>query len=181
MNVIVVAYNDTDSSARALDRAAELAGFYDAKLVVTSVVPVLVGSERPPANGPELEHAQAKLRELGLEAELVEAVGEISEAIVEVAESRGADLIVRRYAGAEPGRATSRPLGERGRAADGALRRPHRPLSASETGAELEASQNSPTVLPRASTSMSNAAGAFPSPGMVIMSPQSATIHPAPV
>ena len=94
MNTIVVAYNDTDSSARALDRAAELAGFYDAKLVVTSIVPVLVGGERRPAAGPELEHARAKLRELGLEAELVEAVGEISEAIVEVAESRGADLIV---------------------------------------------------------------------------------------
>lgn len=94
MNTIVVAYNDTDSSARALDRAAELAGFYDAKLVVTSVVPVLVGGEQPPPTGPELEHAQAKLRELGLEAELVEAVGEISEAIIQVAERRGADLIV---------------------------------------------------------------------------------------
>jgi nucleotide-binding universal stress UspA family protein len=94
MNTIVVAYNDTDSSARALDRAAELAGFYGAKLVVTSVVPVLVGGERPPATGPELEHAQRNLRELGLEAELVEAVGEIAEAIVEVAERSSADLIV---------------------------------------------------------------------------------------
>lgn len=94
MNTIVVAYNDTDSSDRALDRAAELAGFYGAKIIVTSVVPVLVGGERSSDPGPELEQAEAKLRELGLEAELVQAVGEISEAIIEVAESRRADLIV---------------------------------------------------------------------------------------
>jgi len=94
MKTIVVAYNDTDSSNRALDRAAELAGLYEAKLVVTSVVPVLVGTERSPEPGSELRQAQAKLSDLGLQAELVEAVGEISEAIIEVAESRQADLIV---------------------------------------------------------------------------------------
>jgi len=94
MKTIVLAYNDTDSSNSALERAAELAGFYGAKLVVTSVVPVLVGAERMPAPGPELEKAKAKLGDLGVETELVEAVGEIGEAIIEVAESRGADLIV---------------------------------------------------------------------------------------
>jgi len=94
MKTIVLAYNDTEGSNRALDRAAELAGFYGAELVVTSVVPVLVGAERVPEPGPELEKAGARLRERGLEAELVEAVGEIGEAIVEVARSRDADLIV---------------------------------------------------------------------------------------
>ena len=94
MKTIVLAYNDTDSSNSALERAAELAGFYGAKLVVTSVVPVLVGAERVSAPGPELEKAEAKLGDLGVETELVEAVGEIGEAIIEVAESRGADLIV---------------------------------------------------------------------------------------
>lgn len=94
MRTIVVAYNDTDGSNRALDRAAELAGFYGAQLVVTSVVPVLVGAERVPDPGPELEKAASRLGELGLDAELVEAVGEIGEAIVEVADSRGADLVV---------------------------------------------------------------------------------------
>ena len=94
MNTIVVAYNDTDTSNRALERAAELAGLYGAKVVVTSVVPVLVGAERVPDPGPELQKAGAKLRDFGLEAELLEAVGEIGEAIVEVAESRDADLIV---------------------------------------------------------------------------------------
>lgn len=94
MKTIVVAYNDTEGSNRALERAAELAGFYGAAIVVTSVVPVLVGADRSPEAGPELEKAAARLRELGHDAELVEAVGEIGEAIVEVAESRGADLIV---------------------------------------------------------------------------------------
>ena len=94
MNTILVAYNDTNDSDRALQRAAELAKFYEAKVVVTSVVPVLVGSELPDGPGPELALAGSKLRELGIEAELVEAAGEIAEAIVEVAESCGADLIV---------------------------------------------------------------------------------------
>jgi nucleotide-binding universal stress UspA family protein len=94
MNTILVAYNDTNDSDRALERAAELAKFYDAKVVVTSVVPVLVGSDLPSEPGPELTLARSKLRELGIEAELVEAAGEIAEAIIEVAESRGADLIV---------------------------------------------------------------------------------------
>jgi nucleotide-binding universal stress UspA family protein len=94
MRTIVVAYNDTSDSDRALERAAELAHFYDAKVVVTSVVPVLVGGATPDKAGPELEHAGAILRKRGIDAELVEAVGDIAEAIVEVADSRGADLIV---------------------------------------------------------------------------------------
>jgi nucleotide-binding universal stress UspA family protein len=94
MKTIVLAYNDSDSSNRALDRAAELTRFYDAKIVVTSVVPVLVGAEPSAGPGPELQLAGTRLREQGFEPELVEAVGEISEAIVEVAASRDADLIV---------------------------------------------------------------------------------------
>jgi nucleotide-binding universal stress UspA family protein len=94
MKTIVLAYNDTDTSHRALERAAELAGFYGAQLVVTSVVPVVVGNVPSPHPGEELQRADARLRELGFEPELVEAVGEISEAIIEVAESRAADLIV---------------------------------------------------------------------------------------
>jgi nucleotide-binding universal stress UspA family protein len=93
VNTIVVAYNDTNDSDRALERAAELAGFYGASVVVTSVVPVLVGASSGEP-GPELRQAGELLRARGIEAELVEAVGDIAEAIVEVAESRGADLIV---------------------------------------------------------------------------------------
>jgi nucleotide-binding universal stress UspA family protein len=91
---IVLAYNDTLDSDRALERTAELATFYEADVVVTSVVPVLVGTGQSPDVGPELRLAGARLHELGIEAELVEAGGDVAEAIVEVAESRGADLIV---------------------------------------------------------------------------------------
>jgi nucleotide-binding universal stress UspA family protein len=94
MDTIVLAYNDTNDSDRALERTAELAGFYGAKVVVTSVVPVLVGGDAPTSAGPELQRAGDMLRERGLEAELVEAVGDISEAIVEVSDRVGADLIV---------------------------------------------------------------------------------------
>lgn len=41
--------------------------------------------------------------------------------------------------------------------------------------------QNKPTVSPDSSMSIAKAAGAFPSPGIVIISPHSATIQPAPV
>lgn len=94
MKTIVLAYNDTDGSNAALERASELARFYEAKLVITSVIPVLVGAEKVPETGLELRKAEEKLAGLGLRTELVEAIGEIGEAIVEVAESRGADLIV---------------------------------------------------------------------------------------
>lgn len=90
---ILLAYNDTDSSNRALERAAELAGLYGAKLVVTSVTPVVVGgaSGEP---GPELRKAGELLASRGLEVELVEAIGDIPSAIVEVAERRNVGLIV---------------------------------------------------------------------------------------
>ena len=91
---ILLAYNDTDVSNRALDRAAQLSRLYDAKLVVTSITPVLVGAARDAGPGSELTRADERLKELGIEAELVEAVGEIAEAIVEVAESRNVGLIV---------------------------------------------------------------------------------------
>lgn len=94
MKTIVLAYNDTDASNHALDRAAELSRFYGAKLVVTSIVPVLVGAEPSAEPQDELRHADRLLRERGVEPELVEAVGDIADAIIEVAASREADLIV---------------------------------------------------------------------------------------
>ena len=91
---ILLAYNNTDVSNRALERAAQLAGMYDAKLVVTSVTPVLIGAPTDTDPGPELRRAEERLKEVGIEAELVEAIGEIAEAIVQVAESRNVGLIV---------------------------------------------------------------------------------------
>ncbi len=91
---IVLAYNDTDASNRALERAAQLATLYDAKLVVTSVTPVAVGTAPSMEPGAELQKAAALLREQGVEAELVEAIGDIASAIVEAAETHDAGLIV---------------------------------------------------------------------------------------
>jgi len=91
---ILLAYNDTDVSNRALERAAQLARLYEAKLVVTSVTPVVVGEAPSMEPGPELHKADERLRALGIEAELVEAIGDIASAVVEVAEKHGAGLIV---------------------------------------------------------------------------------------
>jgi nucleotide-binding universal stress UspA family protein len=94
MKTIVVGYNESEASRRALERAAELARAFDARLIVTSVTPVLVGSQPLQHPGPELEGAGARASELGIDAELVEAVGDPPAAICEVAEQQGADLIV---------------------------------------------------------------------------------------
>jgi nucleotide-binding universal stress UspA family protein len=91
---ILLAYNDTEVSNRALERAAELVKLYGAKLVVTSVTPVVVGGVPDGKAGPELTRADERLRELGVEAELVEAIGDIPAAIVEVAGSNDVGLIV---------------------------------------------------------------------------------------
>jgi nucleotide-binding universal stress UspA family protein len=94
VKTIVLAYNDTPASNRALERAAELAGFYGARVVVTSVVPVLVGGEGPADGGAELARAKELLGGRGIEPELVEAVGDPPEAIMQVADAHDADLIV---------------------------------------------------------------------------------------
>jgi nucleotide-binding universal stress UspA family protein len=94
MKTIVLGYNESDSSKRALERAAGLARALGSKLVVTSVTPVLVGGREIGPAGPELEAAGARAAELGVEAELVEAVGDPAEAICQVAELHGADLVV---------------------------------------------------------------------------------------
>ena len=94
MKTIVVGYNESDASKRALERAAELARAFGSRLVVTSVTPVLIGAQRLEQPGPELQGAGARASELGLTAELVEAVGDPSLAICEVADRHGADLIV---------------------------------------------------------------------------------------
>jgi nucleotide-binding universal stress UspA family protein len=91
---IMLAYNDTEVSNRALERAAQLAKLYDAKLVVTSVTPIVVGEAPTLEPGPELRKAEERLRALDVEPELVEAIGDIAPALVEAAEKHSAGLIV---------------------------------------------------------------------------------------
>lgn len=91
---ILLAYNDTDVSNRALARAAELAKLYGAKLVVVSVRPVAVGTAPDMTPGEELRRAEELLEAEGVEPELVEAIGDIPAAIVEAAAQHDAGLIV---------------------------------------------------------------------------------------
>ena len=103
-DTIVVGYDETESANRALTRAMELAKAFGSRLIVTSVAPVLAGTPKttgavdptdpPERHAEELEHARSALEKNGLEGELVPAVGDPAEAIVQLAEERKADLIV---------------------------------------------------------------------------------------
>jgi nucleotide-binding universal stress UspA family protein len=103
MNVIVVGYDDTEPAKRALERAAQLASAFGARIVVTSVVPVTtpatarsIGADPDAETSHDAQLAAAKglLAGKGLEADYVEALGHPADSIVDVATARGADLIV---------------------------------------------------------------------------------------
>jgi nucleotide-binding universal stress UspA family protein len=104
MKTIVIGYDETDAAKRALERAAAFAQAFDSKLIVTSVAPVQIPIARgagpidptdpPEAHVEELKHAQSYLEGRGIQADYQPAVGDPAETIVELAEQRGADLIV---------------------------------------------------------------------------------------
>jgi nucleotide-binding universal stress UspA family protein len=84
VNTILIGYDESDASRRALERAATLAKAFEAKLVVTSVAPVtitatgrsIVADPVEPASEhrQELSDARAYLEGEGIRAEYVEAV-----------------------------------------------------------------------------------------------------------
>jgi len=105
MRTILAAYDETEPSMRALERAVSLAKAFDAKLIVTSVAPVLQSAggrsagpvdpvDSPRRHVEELAHARAYVEEQGVDAEYVPAVGDPSKTIVLVADQHDADLIV---------------------------------------------------------------------------------------
>jgi nucleotide-binding universal stress UspA family protein len=104
MDKIVLGYDDTESAKRALERAAQLTKAFGSQLIVTSVAPILTGIGRtagpidpvdpPEKHAQELAAARSYLEGQGVNAEYVPAVGEPADTIVEVAQQRGADLIV---------------------------------------------------------------------------------------
>jgi nucleotide-binding universal stress UspA family protein len=104
VSTIVVGYDQTAASQRALERAAALAKVLGSKLVVTSVTPLMVNIGRsagpidptdpPEKHAEELQAARAYLETQGIEAEYQPAVGEPADAIVQLAEERNAEMIV---------------------------------------------------------------------------------------
>ncbi len=104
MKKIVLAYDDSESAQRALERTAQLAQAFGSEVLVISVAPVEMSVGR--SGGPvdptepvskhraELEHAREYLESQGIQAEYQPAVGEPADTIVDLAQDRGADLIV---------------------------------------------------------------------------------------
>jgi nucleotide-binding universal stress UspA family protein len=104
MKKIVLAYDDTESSKRALERVGELAKAFGSEVIVISVAPVemSVGRSAGPIDPTEplskhvdeLARAREFLDGQGIQADYQPAVGEPADAIVQVAQERDADLIV---------------------------------------------------------------------------------------
>ena len=104
MKRILIGYDESDVAKRALERAAELAKAFGSELIVTSVAPIMTNIGRsagpidptdpPQAHIEELKHAQTFLEGQGLTADYAPAIGHPAETIAQVAEERGADLVV---------------------------------------------------------------------------------------
>jgi nucleotide-binding universal stress UspA family protein len=97
---ILIAYDGSEQAKRALFFAVELAKLAHAKIGVVSVVPVHAGRigidpwDDRYVHTEELVEAKRLIAEAGLTPELHEPFGEISEAIVQVAETGDYDHIV---------------------------------------------------------------------------------------
>jgi nucleotide-binding universal stress UspA family protein len=110
---ILVGYDDSDASARALERAAEEARRTSQRLIVLAVLELPLDPNDPhqfgtagdgePATGPFpeppaiteiMDDARDRLEGAGVMADYVWAPGEPARLIVDVAEERGASAIV---------------------------------------------------------------------------------------
>lgn len=103
MKTILVCYEERPVAPRVLERTAELAKALDAKVVVTSVAPVLHVTragpidpvDPPERHEAEVTEAAARLAGLGVtDVETVTGLGEVADSIVHLAEERAVDLIV---------------------------------------------------------------------------------------
>jgi nucleotide-binding universal stress UspA family protein len=119
MRTILMCYEERPVAPRVLEHTAEIAKAFGAKVIVTSVAPVLSGmaargiSGIDPTDDPERHRAETveareRLLELGVaDIETVTGLGDTASTILELAEQRSVDLIV---VGAHDGGAFSRFL-----------------------------------------------------------------------
>jgi len=117
MKTILLAYEERPLSRDVLERGAELAKAFSAKVIVASVAPVLVTKGQgpwDPADPPsrhreEVDDAVERLADLGVtDVETVVTGGDPAHEIIELADERKADLIV---LGAHDGGLVSRLVG----------------------------------------------------------------------
>ena len=104
MKHILIAYEESPVSDHVLERTAELAKAFGARVTVTSVAPVLVGAghgigpydppDPPERHAREVHDAISRLGELGVHgATAAPLVGDAVDVIVELAKDRQCDLI----------------------------------------------------------------------------------------
>jgi nucleotide-binding universal stress UspA family protein len=103
VKTILVAYDDSEPSKRALERATQLAQAFESRLILTSISSLHSSS---PKSATERDHSQHRadhnvvvratsdLKERGVQAESVEATGDPAGAIARLAEDQNADLVV---------------------------------------------------------------------------------------
>jgi nucleotide-binding universal stress UspA family protein len=104
MKKIVLGYDETEPSKRALERAAELVKAFQSELVVTSIAPMTTNIGRsagpidptdpPERHVEELKHAREYLDGQGVAGDYVGGIGHPAEAIAQLANDRGADLVI---------------------------------------------------------------------------------------
>jgi nucleotide-binding universal stress UspA family protein len=100
MHRILLAYDGGEPARRALDQTIELARRFNASVGIISVVPPRRGRgpldpwEDRTAHAELLLEARRLLREVGIEAELLEPGGDPAKTIERVADERGYDTIV---------------------------------------------------------------------------------------
>ena len=104
MNTILIAYDDTAPSRRALDRAATLADAFGSRVLVTSVAPLTHSNPKSATTvrrdasvavkEDDLGRARAILQERGVDAETIPATGHPAPSIANLAEREHVDLVV---------------------------------------------------------------------------------------
>jgi nucleotide-binding universal stress UspA family protein len=100
MQNILLGYDGSEASQRALERAASLTKAFGSNLTVTSVVPVeparggIDPTQTPATQAAEAAKAREYLETEGIEAAYQGIAGDPADALIELASERGVDLIV---------------------------------------------------------------------------------------